>query len=297
VLGFDNSSHGNSLLTLSVSDAAVNTGNIPTHDWPTAPLPKTRYPYNRFESQNRAEEDKCLDAIRKMIASNKATNSDIGAIMIEPVSAFENKFASPSFYKSLRLLAKQEGIPFVVDETRVGFGISGKMWAHEHWYLSAERDGGAPDIVTFGGRAGISGFYASKEFSANGHFDSNVDMTGVLNYGLTWRAIQDNNYLDKVQDCSAFFKIELGNIQRDKNDVITNVRGMGTFVGFDLESSHQTDLMQNWLYRSGIMTARCGPNTIGLRPSLTLLPHDAAHLRNAIRSYEPNYDVNERLAH
>lgn len=231
------------MLTLSVSDAAVNTRNIPTHDWPTAPLPQTKYPFNQFEQENLAEEDRCLDAVRQMVAENKASNSDIGAIMIEPVSAFENKFASPSFYKKLRLLAKQEGIPFVVDETRVGFGISGKMWAHEHWYLSLERDGGAPDIVTFGGRSGLSGFYSSKQFSAEGHFDSNVDMVGVLNYGLTWRAIQDNNYLDKVQDASAFFKIELGNIQRDKNNAITNVRGMGTFVGFDLETPLQTDLL------------------------------------------------------
>lgn len=206
------------MLTLSVSDDAVNVGNIPTHDWPTAPLPKTKYPYNRFEAENIVEEEKCLDAIRQMISENKANNSDIGAIMIEPVSAFENKFASPKFYKSLRLLAKGEGIPFVVDETRVGFGISGKMWAHNHWYLSAERDGGAPDIVTFGGRAGMSGFYSSKEYSANtdcGAFDSNVNMIDVLNYGITWRAIQDYGYLSKVQDCSSFFKIELGNITRD----------------------------------------------------------------------------------
>ena len=187
-----------------------------------------------------------------MIAENKANNSDIGAIIIEPVSAFENKFATPKFYKSLRLLAKQEGIPFVVDETRIGFGISGKMWGHEHWYLSAERDGGAPDIVTFGGRAGMSGFYSTKEYVAHsdcGAFDSNVNMVDVLNYGLTWRAIQDNGYLDKVQDCSAFFKIELGNIQRDQNNVISNVRGMGTFAGFDMESQHDTDLMQKWLLK------------------------------------------------
>ena len=70
-------------------------------------FPKTKYPYNRFEAENIVEEEKCLDAIRQMIAENKANNSDIGAIMIEPVSAFENKFASPKFYKSLRLLAKR----------------------------------------------------------------------------------------------------------------------------------------------------------------------------------------------
>jgi hypothetical protein len=62
------------------------------------------------------------------------------------------------------------------------------MWAHEHWYLS-ERDGGAPDIVTFGGRAGISGFYSSKSYSGDATsamFDQNVNMVDVLNYGVMW---------------------------------------------------------------------------------------------------------------
>ena len=57
VLGFDNASHGNSMLTLSVSDDAVNVGNIPTHDWPQAALPKTKYPYNKFEHENQVQEE------------------------------------------------------------------------------------------------------------------------------------------------------------------------------------------------------------------------------------------------
>ena len=64
------------------------------------------------------------------------------------------------------------------------------MWAHEHWYLN-ERDGGAADIVTFGGRAGMSGFYSSRDYVTDGSaaFDQNVDMVSVLNYGLSWKAI------------------------------------------------------------------------------------------------------------
>jgi adenosylmethionine-8-amino-7-oxononanoate aminotransferase len=34
ILGFENSCHGNSMLTLSVSDAKVNEHNVPTHDYP-----------------------------------------------------------------------------------------------------------------------------------------------------------------------------------------------------------------------------------------------------------------------
>lgn len=67
------------------------------------------------------------------------------------------------FYKKIRALCSHEGIPFIVDETKTGFGQSGKMWAHEYWYLN-EKNGGCADMITFGGKAGISGFYSTREF-------------------------------------------------------------------------------------------------------------------------------------
>lgn len=70
--------------------------------------------------------------------------------------------ATPYFYKRLRQIALENAIPFVVDETKTGVGITGKMWAHEYWNLQDH-----PDIVTFGGKAGISGFYSSSAFRQN----------------------------------------------------------------------------------------------------------------------------------
>lgn len=84
---------------------------------------------------------------------------NVGAMIIEPISAINNCIASPNFYKGLRKIAKENGIPFVVDETKTGVGATGKMWGHEHWWLSD-----SPDIVTFGGKAGVSGFYTTIEY-------------------------------------------------------------------------------------------------------------------------------------
>lgn len=67
--------------------------------------------------------------------------------------------ATPRYYKELRKIASEFNIPFIVDETKTGVGITGKMWAHEHWFLSQPAD-----IVTFGGKAGISGFYSTIDF-------------------------------------------------------------------------------------------------------------------------------------
>ena len=120
----------------------------------------------------------------------RAAGKDVAAIIVEPISGIGMRSATPTFYKKLRQMAKNEGIPFIVDETWTGFGQTGKMWAHDFWYLS-DRDGGCPDIVTFGGKAGISGFYSTLDFRSNpDHFEQNVDMSKVLSYGVQWRYMQ-----------------------------------------------------------------------------------------------------------
>jgi 4-aminobutyrate aminotransferase/(S)-3-amino-2-methylpropionate transaminase len=107
-------------------------------------------------------------------------------------------------------------------------GSTGKMWAHEHWFLN---DGA--DIVTFGGKAGISGFYTTIEYRQNDQaFEQNVDLIKLLNYGIVWKTIQKKDLLSYVMDTSQFLKIELIRIQNEIG-TIKNIRGNGTFIGFE----------------------------------------------------------------
>lgn len=150
-----------------------------------------KYPFAQYQHENNAEEARCIAEFEKIIKERRARNADVGAVIIEPITSFGNKQATPLFYKKLRAICKREGIPFVVDETRTGFGQCGKMWAHEYWYLN-ENDGGAVDFVTFGGKTGISGHYSSLEHRLNHHcasYDQQVDMVKLLNFGLTWKRI------------------------------------------------------------------------------------------------------------
>jgi 4-aminobutyrate aminotransferase/(S)-3-amino-2-methylpropionate transaminase len=159
VLGFKNGYHGNSIGTLSCSDSAANVQGVPTFDWPKAPFPEMKYPMAEYEHENRREEDRCLDEVRKIISSQRDHGKDVAALIIEPITALNNQMATPYFYKQLRKITKENGVAFVVDETKTGVGSTGKMWAHEHWFLKD-----TPDIVTFGGKAGISGYYTNVDF-------------------------------------------------------------------------------------------------------------------------------------
>jgi len=107
-------------------------------------------------------------------------------------------------------------------------------------------------------------------------------LTKVLSFGITWRHIQKRNMLELVQDTSSFLKIELENAARDIGDIV-NVRGLGTAIAFDLRTKDSTDSMQAWLLKRGIVVARVGPLSLGLRPALVLGPAHAANLRDAVR--------------
>jgi 4-aminobutyrate aminotransferase/(S)-3-amino-2-methylpropionate transaminase len=72
---------------------------VPLFDWPRAPFPNIQYPMATYEHQNRAEEDRCLQAARDLIKQRRDGKQDIGAIIIEPISAFENHIATPYYFR------------------------------------------------------------------------------------------------------------------------------------------------------------------------------------------------------
>ena len=160
------------------------------------------------------------------------------------------------------------------------------MWGHEHWNLATPAD-----LVTFGGKAGISGFYSTINFrldSLNYSFEQNVDMVKLVNFGVTWKYIQKKNLLSYVMDTSTFLKIELARVQKERG-YIQNLRGYGTFLGFDVENKEIADNLQKWFFRSGINLLRCGALTFGLRPALILGPRQGAILRENMLHYSPNF--------
>lgn len=269
-LGFDNSNHGN-------SQAAIN--------WPKASFPQLRYPIAEHEHFNNAEEDRCLKEVERLIHSKNPAGS-VGAIIVEPISTINNQIATPRFYRGLRAIAQNHGLPFIVDETKTGIGSSGKNWAYEYWYL---HDDQAPDFVTFGGKAGISGFYSSLEYRLNSEgtsFSDQVNLVALLNYGQTWRVIAQQNLLHLQKDTSSFLKIEIDRMAKETG-YISTTRGYGTHLGFD---SDYAGSLHRWLLKSGINITMCGPNTFALRPSLTLNVLDAAQLRESLKYYSPNHE-------
>ena len=187
VLGFENALHGTTTATLSCSSAEANPHGLPAFPWPKADFPQLKYPLAEYEHENKAEEDRCLAQIKGILSEGST-----GAVIIEPMSGLAQQMATPYFYRSLRRMAKEHGVPFICDETKTGLGASGKNWAHEYWYMGEDQ---APDYVTFGGAkySGLSGFYSTLDQRIEGcaqAYSADVNMASLVNYGLTWNVMQ-----------------------------------------------------------------------------------------------------------
>ena len=197
VLGFENSLHGTTTATLSCSSTEANEHGLPAFPWPRAEFPQLKYPLYKNDASNRAEEDRCIEAFKNTIGAKRAEGGHVGAIIVEPMSGLHQQMATPYFYRAVRRIAKAEGIPFIVDETRTGIGASGKAWGHEYWYL---HDDEKPDYVSFGGAraSGLAGFYSSVDHRlAVTPAAQAINMVNLLSYGRVWKTIAEQNLLHK----------------------------------------------------------------------------------------------------
>jgi len=164
ILSFSGAFHGRTFGCLATTRSKpIHKLDIPHFDWPMAPFPNLLYPLDRHVDENAEEEKRCLNEVRSLLKDSRGgvLSSTIAGMIIEPIQAEGgDNHASPEFFRSLRALAKEFDLAFIVDEVQTGLGATGKMWAHEHWGLD-ECD--APDIVTFAKKAQIAGFFSTKK--------------------------------------------------------------------------------------------------------------------------------------
>ncbi|KAK9456367.1 4-aminobutyrate aminotransferase [Dipodascopsis uninucleata] len=269
IMSFKRGFHGRLFGSLSTTRSnPIHKLDIPAFKWPVAPFPQLKYPIDQFESENRAEEEKCLQATEKII---REWNGKISAIIIEPIqSEGGDNHATSFFFQGLRDLTKEYGVLMIVDEVQTGVGATGKFWAHEHWNLTSP-----PDIVTF-----------SKKFQAAGYYYSNDDLRPNLPFRQfnTWcgdltraliaktiyEEVQKHDLVENVNTVGNYLYENLSALQEKYPQHIRNLRGKntGTFIGWDCGNQEkQKELLQK-MRKSGVNIGGCGIQAIRLRPML-----------------------------
>jgi len=157
-------------------------------------------------------------------------------------------------------------------------GATGKFWAHEHWNLPSP-----PDYVTFAKKMAATGFYHTVDTRASlpyRNFNTWMgDPVRVLILESLVSQIHDYKLLDLVNQSGKVLMDGLYDIQK-KYNIITNARGQGTFIAYDLPSAELQDKLVVTLRNNGVESTGCGARSVRIRPMLIFGPsHSETYLK------------------
>ena len=274
VIHFQEAFHGRTGYTLSMT----NTFNLDKiryftkFGWPRIINPKVRFPLNDENLKNVGElEKQAVSEMEKAISENP---NDIAALILEPIQGEggDNHFRK-EFFHELRRLCDDHEMMFILDEVQTGVGLTGKMWAYEHFDFK-------PDILAFGKKTQVCGIMVGDRvdeikdnvFNVPSRLNSTwggnlVDMVRCQKY---LEVIDEENLIKNADIQGKRLLSGLEEIEQKCPNKISNARGLGLMCAFDLPSPEQRDDLIKKLYANGLVVLGCGANTIRFRPPLII---------------------------
>ena len=283
--------HGRSGYTLSLTNTDPRkTDFFPKFKWPRIDNPKLRFPVTaEVESDVKAREEQALDQLRRAFADNP---DDIAAIIIEPIQAEggDNHFRA-EFLQALQRLADENECFFIVDEVQTGIGLTGRMWGHEHFGLK-------PDALAFGKKTQVCGCLVGPKvdrepenaFKVASRINSTWGggLTDMVRFGRFLEIIDEERLVENARTTGAHLLAGLQALQDELGGLMTNARGRGLMLAFDLPGTEQRDRAHRRIVDEGLFLLTCGVRSIRFRPPLNLSPKEADTaldlLRRALRS-------------
>ena len=274
VVHFKEAFHGRTGYTLSMTNTfnLNKTKYFTNFDWPRITNPKITFPLNQDNLRKVKElEKQAVDEIEKAVGENP---DDIAALIIEPIQGEggDNHFRK-EFFHQLRNLCDKHEMMFILDEVQTGVGLTGKMWAYEHFDFQ-------PDILAFGKKTQICGIMVNNRvdeieenvFKVSSRLNSTwggnlVDMVRCQKY---LEVIDEENLVKNADVQGKRLCNGLEEIVDKYPDKISNARGLGLMCAFDLPTPKERDELKNKLYDNGLLVLSCGSNTIRFRPPLII---------------------------
>lgn len=274
VIHFKEAFHGRSGYTLSLT----NTFNIDKiryftkFNWPRIINPKITFPLNNENTKNVENlEKKAISEINKAILENP---NDIAALIIEPIQGEggDNHFRE-EFFIELRKICDESEIMFILDEIQSGVGLTGKMWAYEHFDFK-------PDIVAFGKKTQVCGIMVNNRvdeiednvFKVSSRLNSTWggNLTDMVRCQKYLEVIVEENLVENARIQGKRLLSGLEELGDKYSHIISNVRGRGLMCAFDLKTPEKRDELRKKLYSNGLIVLGCGENTIRFRPALII---------------------------
>lgn len=278
VIHFRQAFHGRSGYTLSLTNTADprKTAYFPKFSWPRVTNPKILFPLAEHVEEVEAAESQ---ALREIELAVEAHPDDIACLIIEPIQAEggDNHFR-PEFLQALRRLANEHDFLLIFDEVQTGLGLTGHWWAFQGM-------GVEPDLFAFGKKVQVCGFAANHRidqepnnvFRVSSRINSTWggNLTDMVRATRILEVIAQENLVENSRKVGAFFLGELHQLATDFPHLLSQVRGRGLMLAFDLPTPKLRDQAVAACRAEGLLLLPCGERSIRLRPFLDLTKEDA----------------------
>lgn len=247
------------------------SGAVAATDNPSIQAPFNKTPNVDFVPLND------IEAVKTALSTK-----EFAAVIIEGIQGVSGIHEpSTGFMHLLEEECHATGTLLILDEIQSGYGRSGKFFAHQHHGIK-------PDIITCA--KGIANGFPMGAVLISPEIEAKKGMLGTTfggNHLACAAAIavldimEEENLVANAASTGEYLIAELKKIPE-----ITDVRGRGLMIGFEVEGWKGSDLRKKLLFDHHIFTGGAGKLTVRLLPALNLSKGDAdiflAELKKAI---------------
>lgn len=286
IIHFKDAFHGRSGYTVSMT----NTYHAKKHqyfakfNWPRVSSPMLSFPItDQIIEQVVQAEKKTVAEIKQSLVNNP---DEIAALILEPIQCEggDHHFRK-EFFEQLRKLADENEFLLILDEVQTGIGITGKMWAFEHFNV-------VPDLISFGKKVQVAGCASTSRiddmpdnvFKNSGRINSTWggNLVDMVRCQRLLEIIEEEKLVENAANMGKYFMEQLQKLS-NKVSTITNIRGRGLLIAFDLPTPEARDQMMKKIFEQGAMVLSSGVKSVRLRPHLDITKSEIDH---AIQIFE-----------
>jgi 4-aminobutyrate aminotransferase len=225
----------------------------------------------------------CLDFLEDQLLVHLVSPDEVAAVLVEPIQGEGGYLVPPAqFHQRLRELTTKHGMLLIADEVQSGMGRTGRMFACEHFGITADIvtmakgiASGMPlgvatarsDVMTWPPGSHASTFGGNPVSCA-----AAIETIALLKAGLVKNAAEVGGHLlDRLKAL------------QERHPLIGDVRGKGLMIGVELVRDRETkeravrerDAVIQAMFRRGVLALGAGRNAVRFAPPLVLTKDQA----------------------
>ncbi|MFO0749908.1 MAG: aldehyde dehydrogenase family protein [Myxococcota bacterium] len=239
--------------------------DLPVCDHPAAPAPEPadwlaqwKKPAGQRSFAGLAGDALMADEVRVLQDLEAAMADDeVVAVLIEPMQAEGGeRYATPRFFRALRVVTERAGVPMVMDEVQCGFHLGGPFFWHKLFELPSP-----PDVVTVAKKAQVGVTLSRWPIP----FRAEVAAASAMRGAIYAELLDGAEHSGQREAIMAETGARLGALADKHPTLVLNPRLTGWSFGFDLPTPKDLDfLVQQRLWR-GYMIYGAGDRGLRFR--------------------------------